>query len=704
MPDLFDLTTSFDSSGGPTREWQQVRSQLKKVYPTMLDGEWTDTLEKSPAEWQRAVDTVVGARDFPDEYVIWLVDAINPDAVGTSILPDAGRRVIIDQWTIASGNFTVLAHELGHAFGLMHTFGPGQFVDRDPQTLAALTLWDRWDLVYKPGLPSPSNTPHLFFNNRQQAAAHPLSSLEYVDTNDGKCAVIKAGVVSCNIGTCKVGEGNCRIETHASGSPALKGLGREQSPIGPRSANAMSYFHDRSREGFLSGSQTNLVRKAIRYSIPIQSAILKPGQTVFSANLPLLGGANIRQVADHLDFDCDGKRDIAFWEPPSSASSNGVFRVLLSSKNFGTSTGQYLLISLGKLGDIPMAGEFSGDCATDVAVFQPGGGINRDNPKNTQGYWRWCPTKTPSPSGTECLSTPPQVRQFGDRGDIPLPGLKMDTTGIPVLTMFNPRNGLWRWRTSADVPNPQVQSRTLGNAGAVPLPGLHDYDALTDLAAYEAGTATFKLLRSELGWNSPITRTFGSSYVAQMSGTELQRTGAIPLSGMTRSETVFVSNGYMGYWTQQPRRVFSLYKPQGGNVPASWMSMWDPVNSSAIDGCSHGSDVTDIPIAGIDLDGDRYSDMMIYRPQTVTGSGMFLKKRYGVSGPTRCAGPETSIVFAGLNEPGTRVFAVSDMTGDGLPEVMILSPNSCLIRWLTSESGYTVVESRTFCVNRSVML
>ena len=61
---------------------------------------------------------------------------------------------------------------------------------------------------------------------------------------------------------------------------------------------------------------------------------------------------------------------------------------------------QYIDAQLGALGDIPLVAEMNGDCATDLAVFQPGDGINRNNPTDEQAYWRWCPTDVANPPDT----------------------------------------------------------------------------------------------------------------------------------------------------------------------------------------------------------------------------------------------------------------------------------------------------------------
>ena len=77
-------------------------------------------------------------------------------------------------------------------------------------------------------------------------------------------------------------------------------------------------------------------------------------------------------------------------------------------------------VQLGQLGDVPVVAELSGDCRTDLAVYQPGGGLYRDDPASVQGYWRWCPTATNAETTTCSTAT---VTAFGVRESVPLPGL-----------------------------------------------------------------------------------------------------------------------------------------------------------------------------------------------------------------------------------------------------------------------------------------
>jgi len=101
MHDFADLTSSFDKTNPPYKSWTQVRSQIQKALPSMLDSDWGGSHEKTPDQWLRAVNAVVAARDNPDEFLIWVVDAGMPDAQGYAVYPQAGRHIAINSYTFA---------------------------------------------------------------------------------------------------------------------------------------------------------------------------------------------------------------------------------------------------------------------------------------------------------------------------------------------------------------------------------------------------------------------------------------------------------------------------------------------------------------------------------------------------------------------------------------------------------------------------
>ena len=245
-------------------------------------------------------------------------------------------------------------------------------------------------------------------------------------------------------------------------------------------------------------------------------------------------------------------------------------------------------------------------------------------------------------------------------------------------------------------------SRFLGGPHSIPLPGLYDDDFLTDLAVYDPTTAVFRLSRSGANWptNPHITRSFGTEYVAQtvpsMVGTSLQRAGAIPLSGMTQPRKIpFGSGPFQGYLTV-PRRVFSLFHPyNGAGSTARWVTMWDPIGSGTKDTCTYGNGGLDIPVPGVRLNSDLYSDMVVYRGESGSSPGYFHFKNSTPSVANSCSGTGQTVQYAAFNRPRFRVFAVSDMTGDGKPDIMLVHPETMTIEWMFSDTNFFSGDIRT---------
>jgi hypothetical protein len=427
-----------------------------------------------------------------------------------------------------------------------------------------------------------------------------------------------------------------------------------------------------------------------------------------SANLALLGNINPRSLADWVDFDCDRRRDIAWWQPPSAPGELGTFIGLLSSNGYAQTAGKYIQVRFGELGDIPFVAEMTGDCRTDVGVYQPGGGRFRTDPLDKQSYWRWCATDEKNAAATNC--DVPVVEQFGYRGDMPLPGLQFGTRDKRYLATYRPERGAWSWReiitspapdqpcslpgmlcnlvpiTSLPRPtlpnerviNPALPKAILGSPQAVPLPGLYDDDDVTDIAVYEPKEGAFKLLLSTNNWKytSLITKQFGASFAPNPKATVIERSGALPLTGMYAND----------------RRVFSLFFAGNG----SWNTMWNSASPlvEGIKTCTTGNAGLDVPVSGFDRNGDGYTDLLYY----TTDQPNRIDFEWKISQPlsaVACAAAGPKFSFSGRNFARVRVFRVSDMTGDGRPEMMFWDPETNSVWWTTSESQYEVKGSES---------
>lgn len=657
-------------------EWAEVRNELQAIFPQTPDTAWASYHQKLGAWWLASVNTLYSP---PDELAVWLVEDLKTGSgcSGASISQSPYRARSIEMRSIGFGAKYKLAHEIGHAIGLLHPWEWPPAQGPDPASGAPTVASDYWDLVYYPG---PGGNE--YFNSKTEAQQRE-ADLRMIDKH-GNCSMDSVGVVTCTIDRCT--GCNPATEDKSTGHDAMKGLGFAfaGSAHGP---NIMTYFDHEANPNAVSDSQIMRIRKHLRWAVQVDSYgtdKIKPN-TIISTRLPLLGSWNLREVAQNLDFDGDGRRDIGVWTPPTTMGANGTFTVLLSSKGFSTTPGQFMNVPFGQLGDIPVVADYNGDGQTDLAVYQPGGGQYRNDPPNDLGYWHRCTTADVA-ENTTCSMY--MTIQFGNREDVPLPGL-LFAGSTPHLAIFRPNQGMWQWRP---VGSGSVTTKYLGGRGSVLLPGQYDGDFLTDIAVYEPQTAYFELLRSQLSWGSPLHRGFGSTYVPLDGGSSADRSAPMPLSGIYRPQTI-CNPGCTDY----PRSVFSLWDPYDG----TWTTMWDPIASSDKNSCAWGWGAMDMPITGVDRNIDGYTDFVVYRGSTYDGPGYFYFKN---ATPGGCTGSTQSIYYQFGNRVRQRAFAVADMTGDGRPEIMLVQPDAMQIQWMKSEDGYTIVNTRTIGNERSIVL
>jgi hypothetical protein len=135
-----------------TPSFAAVRNELRAIHPNIPTDAYTDSETKNSRAWARAAATFYGSAD---EIVIHVWP---PGSSNTSdgAFPETGRsiRLIGDHftWRVISDSSlprvpsTVLAHELGHYFGLRHTFENPW--GTNPLTFTSWTVEDRWDEFY----------------------------------------------------------------------------------------------------------------------------------------------------------------------------------------------------------------------------------------------------------------------------------------------------------------------------------------------------------------------------------------------------------------------------------------------------------------------------------------------------------------------------------------------------------------------------
>lgn len=665
MPSFADISDS--ANGDRVQKWKNVRAELQQVLP-IPSHYWPDTKEALETHWLR----YAAIHHAPDtELIVWVAQAASSSRGDP---PWTGRSIQTSDMTPGPGwiNTYTFSHELGHFLGLPHTFNGGgaAMIDyKNPETGSPIRLSEFWDLVYKP---APSGQPDLFFNSRSEAAAHEADLIPLdqdlrigIDNctmdNDGKYPASN-GTVTCVTAS----------STYQTGHPGMKGMGIRFSGDAPpavynRGVNVMAYITGSHHGAGISNSQILQIRRALRYDAPIEGE----DHGGKSGRRPFLGHSAYREPNYRLDFDGDGLRDIAVWQPPIDGSGTGRFTALLSSKKY--SAAAPLEASLGKLGDVPVPADYDGDGKTDFAVFSPGSATS------AKAYWRYCA----SGGNPQCTSALVPSIPWGDRGDIPLPGTDFDgdpSTG--ELAIFRPSIGRFGWRF---IQNGRANYRDLGGPGKTPLPGLYDLDSRTDLVVYSPANVIFEMLLSGSTWNTKVTRAFPAKLIPSQSGTPQQRASAVPVPVMRQIPKFVPGNDRPTVLT---RRVLSLWDPQGP-PGGTWVTMWDPVSSSTISKCDWGSP-SDTPLGGfIDRDFNSYGDMIVYRSPHDNVGGQFHIRS---SSRTTCAAASKSFYLSN-GKPRSIVFVSSDLTGDGRDELALLDPETMVWYFFRSEDDYRVVTS-----------
>jgi len=116
--------------------------------------------------------------------------------------------------------------------------------------------------------------------------------------------------------------------------------------------------------------------------------------------------------------------------------------------------------------------------------------------------------------------------------------------------------------------------------------------------------------------------------------------------------------------------------------------MWDPMNSGVVDSCLYGNSSTDAPVPGLDIDGDYNSDMVNYT--TADGAAGAIWARLAAPNAVNpCSGVSQGWSLPTSGWKKTKVFAVSDMTGDGKQDLLLLNPLTMQLKWLRSDVNYT---------------
>jgi hypothetical protein len=602
--------------------WSAVRADIQKVFPTAPSTFPTPEQRRVRTDWLMHAAYMYAPTDA---VFVWSLKSGPADILGNpggnahysfTSGPNQYRAIALADSVLGGNSFT-LAHELGHHFGLTHVDGYGGI---DPATGLPTTPADCWEFFYKPGT---TTTPHTFFASKAEALPHvgQVQPISRWDTYDAtflptpappppptiRACSIAGGTVTCNVArcACPVGYGcgtadnDChapppittiRTELHDhAGAVLQRGLALTTNwPGQPRGVNLMSYMGLGGivPTGF-ANSQIGIVRRQFEFDVAADADL--SGHLTGSGKRPRLGQRRPMSPLARVDFDNDGRRDIAFWIPPADATSTGEFRVLLSSTSYAAGSAM-VVTGFGKLGDVPVLADYNGDGRTDLAVYRPGG-ASPTGALTDASQWIWCPTAA-VPTATSCASV--TTRSFGTRAQTPLPGLNFGASG-PYLAVHDATTHTWKWRTASCTGSAVVCDTTVVSGtglGGEPLPGLFDGDDLTDLVSYDPVLATFTVRWSTGGYATDATRPFAFGFRTQTSGSATTRSGARVVRGLT---STFAINGSPPYQWRQ-REALALWDPYLGNWQVDWTPHLTPSVPSTL--CQWGTN-GDIPLGGL---------------------------------------------------------------------------------------------------------
>ena len=249
------------------------------------------------------------------------------------------------------------------------------------------------------------------------------------------------------------------------------------------------------------------------------------------------------------DYNNDGLADLALFRP-------GTGKWYISSGANGFVWG----LQYGASGDVPVAGDFDGDGARDIAVWRPSGTL--------AGWWF-----IRNSSGGETRM------KYGENGDVPVPG-DYDGDGRTDMAVWRPSSGAWYVLATS---GQSIPIDLWGEAGDYPVPADYDGDGKTDMAVFRPSgsyAGTWFVMLSSNNWAAGWTLKYGEA-------------GDIPM---------------VGDYDGDAKSDLAVWRPSGDNAGWWFVRLADGSEIRT----KHG-EPNDVPVAA-DYNGDGVTDMAVWRP------------------------------------------------------------------------------------------
>jgi FG-GAP-like repeat len=280
------------------------------------------------------------------------------------------------------------------------------------------------------------------------------------------------------------------------------------------------------------------------------------------------------------DFDDDGVVDLAVYRP-----STGGWHVLQSRTGYSYS--DFLSFqwgqppSTGKLGDLPVPGDFDGDSKTDLALYRPQGLFGSAPAGN------WLIRYSSNQHDTRTATNYPWGTYRYSPEDVPLLA-DFNADGKSDFALYRPSTGLWDVLfTSVSVPGGGGPlTAQWGLPGDVPVPADFDGDGRADLVVWRPSSGEWYIGNSTSNYSYSDWKLF-----------QWGLPGDVPLAAD------FDGDG---------KADLTVWRPSTG----TWFIRYSSSNYSYDNWSAYQWGLPgDIPIAN-DFDGDGLMDLTVWRPSS----------------------------------------------------------------------------------------